>query len=69
MNDNLDPTGKKLLGIHIFGEGATDLIHVGQMALSNNCPVDTFIDNIFNFPTLTEAYRGAALDVMEQRPE
>ncbi|MES2310022.1 MAG: Si-specific NAD(P)(+) transhydrogenase, partial [Verrucomicrobiota bacterium] len=62
-----DPQGKKLLGIHIIGEGSTDLIHVGQMALYAGCDVDVFVDNIFNFPTMTEAYRVAAFDVIETR--
>ncbi len=62
-----DPQGKKLLGIHIIGEGSTDLIHVGQMALYAECEVDVFVDNIFNFPTMTEAYRVAAFDAIESR--
>jgi NAD(P) transhydrogenase len=62
-----DPQGKKLLGVHIIGEGATDLVHLGQMALSMNADVDLFIENIFNFPTLTEAYRVAALDMVQKR--
>jgi NAD(P) transhydrogenase len=62
-----DATGRKLLGVHIVGEGATELIHVGQMALVAGAGVDAFIENIFNFPTLAEAYRVAALDICEQR--
>jgi NAD(P) transhydrogenase len=62
-----DGYGRKLLGAHIVGEGATELIHVAQMALHCGCDVDTFVENIFNFPTLAEAYRVAALDIAEQR--
>jgi NAD(P) transhydrogenase len=62
-----DGTGKKLLGVHIVGEGATELVHVGQMALLGQMGVDTFVENIFNFPTLAEAYRVAALDLVEKR--
>jgi len=62
-----DPSGHKLLGAHIVGEGATELIHVAQMALLAGLDVDTFIENIFNFPTLAEAYRVAAFDLAEQR--
>jgi NAD(P) transhydrogenase len=62
-----DPTGRRLLGVHIVGEGATELIHVGQMALLFGGSVDTFVENIFNFPTLAEAYRVAALDIWERR--
>jgi len=61
-----DPTGHKLLGVHIVGEGATELIHLGQMALLAGTSVESFVENIFNFPTLAEAYRVAALDVLER---
>ncbi len=63
-----DPTGRKLLGVHIVGEGATELVHVGQMALLAGMGVDAFVENIFNFPTLAEAYRVAALDLVARRP-
>lgn len=61
------PDGRKLLGIHVVGEGAAELIAAGQLALLHGDDVDLFIENIFNFPTLTEAYRVAALDVVKQR--
>jgi NAD(P) transhydrogenase len=62
-----DPDGKKVLGVQIVGEGATELIHIGQMAMLANAPVDIFVESIFNFPTLAEAYRVAALAVIGQR--
>lgn len=62
-----DGDGKKLLGAMIIGEGATELIHIAQMALLSEADVDMFVESIFNFPTLAEAYRVAALDVIEQR--
>ncbi|UTA47296.1 Si-specific NAD(P)(+) transhydrogenase [Simiduia sp. 21SJ11W-1] len=62
-----DPQGEQLLGVMIVGEGATELIHIGQMALLNDAPVDIFVESIFNFPTLAEAYRVAALAVIGQR--
>ena len=62
-----DGAGKRLLGVQVVGEGATELVHVGQVALIAGWDVDAFIDNIFNFPTLAEAYRVAALDVFKQR--
>jgi NAD(P) transhydrogenase len=62
-----DEHGKKLLGVQCVGDGATELVAVGQMALLTGQDVDVFIENIFNFPTLAEAYRVAALDVLEQR--
>ena len=61
-----DHTGRKLLGVQIVGEGATELIHLGQMALLAGTGVESFVENIFNFPTLAEAYRVAALDVLER---
>ena len=62
-----DPDGRKLLGVHIVGEGATELIHVGQMAMIHKSDVDVFVEEIFNFPTLAEAYRVAALDLTNKR--
>ncbi|MFL0805284.1 MAG: Si-specific NAD(P)(+) transhydrogenase [Agarilytica sp.] len=62
-----DVEGKKILGVMIVGEGATELIHIGQMALISDANVDIFVENIFNFPTLAEAYRVAALDIIGQR--
>lgn len=63
-----DAAGKKVLGVHVVGEGAAELVHLGQLAMVGNLEVDTFVDGIFNFPTLAEAYRVAALDVVRQRP-
>ena len=62
-----DPNGQRLLGVHIVGEGAAELIHIAQMALLNHADVDSFVENIFNFPTLAEAYRIAALDITRKR--
>jgi NAD(P) transhydrogenase len=52
------------LGVQIVGDGATDLIHVGEMALLNHNDVSVFRENILNFPTLGEAYRVAALNLL-----
>ena len=62
-----DATGEKLLGVHIVGEGATELIHSGQMGLLYGATIDSFVENIFNFPTLAETYRVAALKIVGQR--
>ncbi|MGE3536727.1 MAG: Si-specific NAD(P)(+) transhydrogenase [Candidatus Tectimicrobiota bacterium] len=62
-----DAQGQRLLGVQIIGEGAAELIHVGQMGLLAHCDVDTFVEHIFNFPTLAEAYRVAALHIVRQR--
>ncbi len=53
---------RRLLGVHILGEGATELIHIGQAALVLGGTLDYFIDTVFNYPTLAEAYKVAALD-------
>jgi NAD(P) transhydrogenase len=62
-----DGRGERLLGVQIVGEGATELIHVGQMALLAHSHVDVFVETTFNFPTLAEAYRVAGLDIVAQR--
>ena len=62
-----DPAGESILGVMIVGEGATELIHIGQMAMLSNAHVDIFVESIFNFPTLAEAYRVAALSIIGQR--
>ncbi len=53
---------RRLLGCHIVGEGATELIHIGQAVLNLKGTIDYFIENTFNYPTLAEAYKIAGLD-------
>ncbi|WP_062210473.1 Si-specific NAD(P)(+) transhydrogenase [Aureimonas sp. AU12] len=53
---------RRLLGVHIVGEGATELVHIGQAVLNLKGTIDYFMDNTFNYPTLAEAYKIAALD-------
>lgn len=53
---------KKLLGVHVLGEGATELVHIGQAVLALDGDLDYFVENVFNYPTLAEAYKIAALD-------
>lgn len=52
----------ELLGVHIIGEGATELIHIGQAVLSFRGKIDYFINTVFNYPTLAECYKTAAFD-------
>jgi NAD(P) transhydrogenase len=59
---------RRLLGVHILGEGATELIHIGQAVLNLKGTVDYFIDNTFNYPTLAEAYKIAGLDAWNRMP-
>ena len=51
-----------LLGVHIIGQGATELIHIGQAVLAYGGTVEYFVHNVFNYPTMAECYRTAALD-------
>ena len=53
---------RRLLGAHIVGEGATELIHIGQAVINLRARVDFFVENTFNYPTLAEAYKIAGLD-------
>jgi NAD(P) transhydrogenase len=57
----------RVVGCQVLGEGATDLVHLGQMAIAEGATADFFVEQIFNFPTMTEAYRIAAFDVLKQR--
>ncbi len=52
----------KLLGAHIVGEGATELIHIGQAVLAHGGTLEYFVGAVFNYPTFAEAYKIAALD-------
>jgi NAD(P) transhydrogenase len=52
----------ELLGVHIIGEGATELIHIGQAVMAFGGTVDYFVNNVFNYPTLAECYKTAAFD-------
>jgi len=53
---------KKLLGMSIIGESATELVHIGMMVLDNGLTIDEFIEQVFNYPTLSELYKYAAYD-------
>jgi NAD(P) transhydrogenase len=55
---------RKLLGIHVIGERATELVHIGQTAMLAGATVDIFIDMVFNFPTLAGSYKYAAYDCL-----
>jgi NAD(P) transhydrogenase len=59
---------RRLLGVHIVGEGATELIHIGQAVLNLGGGLDYFVENTFNYPTLAEAYKIAALDAFNRMP-
>jgi NAD(P) transhydrogenase len=56
----IDAKTRRVLGVHVIGERATELVHIGQTALHLSATVDLFIDMVFNFPTLAESYKYAA---------
>ena len=59
---------RAVLGVHILGEGATELVHIGQAALILGGTLEYFVENVFNYPTLAEAYKVAALDAWNRMP-
>jgi len=56
----------KLLGVHIFGSNATEMVHIGQAVMGCEGTVEFLVDAVFNYPTFSEAYKVAALDVMNK---
>lgn len=59
----VDSRTRKLLGVHVFGTSATELVHIGQAIMGCGGTVDYLVDTVLNYPTLSEAYKVAALDV------
>jgi NAD(P) transhydrogenase len=55
-----------LLGVHVFGTQATELVHIGQAVMTCGGTVDHVVDTVFNYPTLSETYKVAALDVVNK---
>jgi len=53
---------RRLLGVHIIGTGATELVHIGQAVMAHDGLIDYFVNNVFNYPTFAECYKVAALD-------
>jgi NAD(P) transhydrogenase len=62
----VSPNDLKLLGVHIFGTNATELVHIGQAVMGSGGTVEYLVDAVFNYPTFAEAYKDAALDVMNK---
>ena len=60
---------RRILGVQIMGEGATELIHIGQAVMNLNGTVEYFIENTFNYPTLAEAYKAAGFDAWQRMPK
>jgi NAD(P) transhydrogenase len=62
----VSPQTHTLLGVHVFGTGATELVHIGQTVMGCGGTVDYLVDTVFNYPTLAESYKVAALDAMNK---
>jgi NAD(P) transhydrogenase len=62
----VSPDDHSLLGVHVFGTGATELVHIGQAVMGCGGTVDYLVDAVFNYPTLAESYKVAALDAMNK---
>jgi NAD(P) transhydrogenase len=62
----VSPQDHRLLGVHVFGSGATELVHIGQTVMGCKGTVDYLVDAVFNYPTLAESYKVAALDAMNK---
>lgn len=57
---------RQLLGVHVFGSNATELVHIGQTVMGCGGTVDYLVDAVFNYPTLAESYKVAALDAVNK---
>lgn len=62
----VSPEDRALLGVHVFGTGATELVHIGQTVMGCGGTVDYLVNAVFNYPTLAESYKVAALDAMNK---
>jgi len=64
-----DRATRRLIGCHCVGERACELVHVGQAVMSLEGTVETFIDMVFNYPSLSETYKYAAYDALDRLGE
>lgn len=62
----VDRDSRAILGVHILGEAASELVHVGQMAMACGAGVDQLAATVFNYPTLAQCYKTAALECLAQ---
>ena len=61
-----DIESHRFLGVGILGEGASELVHIGQTVLGFGGTIEYFVDSVFNYPTLAECYKTAAFDGLNQ---
>jgi NAD(P) transhydrogenase len=62
----VSPEDRKLLGVHAFGAGATEVVHIGQAVMGLGGTIDYLVESVFNYPTFAEAYKVAALDALNK---
>ncbi len=62
----VSPDTRKLLGVHVFGTNATELVHIGQAIMGTGGTIDYLVNAVFNYPTLSETYKVAALDAVNK---
>jgi NAD(P) transhydrogenase len=62
----VSPTTRTLLGVHAFGAGATEVVHIGQAVMGLGGTIDYLVESVFNYPTFAEAYKVAALDALNK---
>jgi NAD(P) transhydrogenase len=65
----VSPADRTLLGVHVFGTGATELVHIGQAVMGCGGTIDYLVNAVFNYPTLAESYKVAALDATNKMRE
>jgi NAD(P) transhydrogenase len=58
----VSPESRCVLGVHVIGTGATDLVHIGQAVMGGGSTIDFLVTAVFNYPTFAESYKVAALD-------
>ncbi len=61
----VERSSRRIVGVHVIGDGATELVHIGQAAIHLDATVDLFIDMVFNYPTLSDSYKYAAYDCLQ----
>jgi NAD(P) transhydrogenase len=62
----VSPEDRRLLGVHVLGTGATEVVHIGQAVMGTGGTLDYLLDSVFNYPTLAESYKVAALDAQNR---
>jgi NAD(P) transhydrogenase len=62
----VSPEDQSLLGVHVLGTDATEIVHTGQAVMALGGTLDYFVNTVFNYPTMAESYKVAALNAMNK---